>query len=155
VTVRPFNTYGPRQSTRAVIPTIITQALSNSEIKLGNLHSSRDFTFISDTVEGILKSTATPNVEGKTFNLGSGDEITIGELAKKIAKVIGKQVNITLEEKRLRPEKSEVNQLISDNRLALKELNWHPSTDLDTGLEETVHWYKKNIDRFRFEYYSV
>ena len=118
VTLRPFNTYGPRQSARAVIPTIISQALAKDVVHLGSLDTRRDFTYVSDTVDGFLKVAETPGVEGQAFNLGTGKEITIGELASLIFELIGQPVRIEQEAERLRPKKSEVLRLLSDNRKA-------------------------------------
>lgn len=145
VTIRPFNTYGPRQSTRAVIPGIITQALTQTNIKMGNLNTSRDFTFISDTVEGIISSIQTPEIEGKTLNLGSGTEIKIGDLAEKIIEFVGRPVKIIIDSDRIRPEKSEVNRLVSDNHFAYKSLGWNPKVNIDSGLQKTIEWYRENI----------
>ncbi len=155
VTVRPFNTYGPRQSTRAVIPAIITQALTQSTIRLGNLNATRDFTYVTDTVEAILKSIETPGLEGKTVNLGTGNEIRIGELAKDIIEMIGRKVEIVVDTNRLRPDKSEVQRLISDNSLAAECLDWKPRTDLNSGLRQTIDWYKENIDLYQTKRYIV
>jgi NAD dependent epimerase/dehydratase len=149
VTVRPFNTFGPRQSTRAVIPTIITQALVNNTIHLGNLDTTRDFTFVSDTVAGFMAAAATASVEGGVFNLGTGQEIRIGEIAERIAQKIGKSVKIEVDAHRLRPGKSEVLRLISDNRLAREKLGWSPQVSLDEGLERTIEWIRQHLDLFR------
>jgi nucleoside-diphosphate-sugar epimerase len=108
VIVRPFNTYGPRQSTRAVIPTIISQCLNGDTIRLGHLHPTRDLNYVSDTVEGFIRAATADNVLGQTINLGSGREISIGNLALLIARLLGKQVQIITDERRRRPEKSEV-----------------------------------------------
>jgi dTDP-glucose 4,6-dehydratase len=140
VTIRPFNTYGPRQSMRAVIPTIIAQAITGDVIRLGNLDTRRDLTFVSDTVAGFLKAGATPGVEGATFNLGTGSEVRIEELACHITSLIGKAIKIVVDETRLRPEKSEVQRLLSDNRLAKEVLDWEPTVTLQDGLAETIAW---------------
>lgn len=155
VTVRPFNTYGPRQSTRAVIPTIITQALSNCTVHLGNLDARRDLTYISDTVTGFLKAAETPGVEGETFNLGAGTEIRIGDLANKIISLIGRPVKIVVDPTRLRPDKSEVQRLISDNKLAKEKLNWEPQVSLTDGLEQTLDWVSNNLMIYRSGEYQI
>jgi len=155
VTVRPFNTYGPRQSTRAVIPAIITQALTSPVIKLGNLQSSRDFTYISDTVAGLLKSAESPAIEGKTINLGSGKAVSIAELADMIIKIIAKPVEIEVEPERLRPEKSEIQLLVSDNRLSMELLNWSPQISLDSGLPRMIDWYRENPSFYQPDQYAV
>jgi NAD dependent epimerase/dehydratase len=154
VTVRPFNTYGPRQSARAVIPAIICQALAKSTIRLGNLETVRDFTYVADTVEGFLAAAQANDVEGEVFNLGTGEEIRIGELAQKITKKVGKPVKIVLDPERLRPEKSEVLRLISDNRLAQERLGWRPQTSLDQGLDRTIDWISRNIERYQPDRYQ-
>ena len=136
VTLRPFNTYGPRQSARAVIPAIISQALTQSTVRLGNLDAARDFTFVDDTVEGFLKVAVTPGVEGRTFNLGTGQEIRIGDLARQIIALSGRPVKITLDGQRLRPEKSEVMRLLSDNTRACRSLGWQPQVSLEQGLAQ-------------------
>jgi dTDP-glucose 4,6-dehydratase len=149
VTVRPFNTYGPGQSARAVIPTIITQALTQDVIQLGNLDTVRDFTFVDDTVNGFIKAAETDGVFGEVFNLGTGSEITIGDLAQEIIQLIGKPVQIQIDKQRLRPEKSEVMRLLSDNRKAKVGLGWQPEVSIRDGLQATIHWIEKNIDLFR------
>lgn len=149
VTVRPFNTFGPRQSARAVIPTIITQALVRNTIHLGNLDATRDFTFVSDTVAGFMAAAETGSVEGCVFNLGTGQEIRIGEVAEKIARLVGKSVRIDVDKNRLRPERSEVMRLISDNRLAHEKLGWSPLVNLNDGLERTIAWIRNHMDLFK------
>lgn len=149
VTVRPFNTYGPRQSARAVIPTIITQALTKNSVRLGCLDARRDFTYVDDSVNGFLKAASTPGVEGQTFNLGTGRDVNIGELAKKIIEITERPVEIDLDPARLRPKKSEVMRLISDNTLAQQYLEWWPEVSLDEGLRQTVNWIKNNLTLFR------
>jgi len=154
LTIRPFNTYGPRQSTRAVIPAIITQALWQNTIRLGNLNATRDFTFVDDTVSGFLKGAQTKGVEGGTYNLGTGSEIRIGDLAEQIVKEIGRPVKIIVDPKRLRPEKSEVSQLLSDNSLAKKKLDWQPQIDLNTGLRTTINWIEKHQELYQNDRYQ-
>ncbi len=155
VTIRPFNTYGPRQSTRAVIPTIITQALSQNTIRLGNLNATRDFTFVGDTVAGFLRGAEAEDVEGGTYNLGTGSEIRIGDLAKRISNDVGRPVKIVVDTNRLRPEKSEVFQLLSDNSLARKALGWQPQIDLNTGLRLTIDWIEKYQGLYQSEKYQI
>ncbi len=155
VTVRPFNTYGPRQSTRAVIPTIITQALANHTIHLGNINTIRDFTFVDDTVNGFLCAAAASAVEGGIFNLGTGTEITIGALAEKIIQKVGAQARVDVDPQRLRPERSEVLHLLSDNSLAREQIGWSPSTSLDDGLDKTIDWMKSNLDQYRIGIYEL
>ncbi len=155
VTLRPFNTYGPRQSARAVIPTIIAQALSGDVIYLGNLDTSRDLTFVSDTVEGFLRVAETPGVEGRTYNLGSGSEISIGELAQKIIDLTGRPAEIQIDPSRLRPEKSEVVRLLSDNSRARRELGWQPRISLADGLSQTIDWVSNHLELFRPKTYQL
>jgi NAD dependent epimerase/dehydratase len=149
VTVRPFNTYGPRQSARAVIPTIITQALTQSRIQLGSLDTTRDFTFVDDTVSGFIKAAETSGVEGRVFNLGVGREIRVRDLANMVERKVGRPANIVVMPERLRPEKSEVMRLISDNSLAREHLGWQPEVSLDEGLGRTIDWISKNIERYQ------
>ena len=149
VTVRPFNTYGPRQSARAVIPTIITQALVNHHIRLGNLNTLRDFTYVDDTVDGFLCAAEAKDVVGRVFNLGTGQEVRIGDLAQKIAHKIGHPVNLLTDTERLRPEKSEVMRLLSDNSLARKDLGWSPTVSLDEGLDKTIAWIWGHLDMYQ------
>lgn len=155
VTVRPFNTYGPRQSIRAVIPTIITQLLASDIIHLGNIKTSRDFTYISDTIDGFLCAAQAKGIEGKTFNLGVGEEIQIVDLVNEIAEILGKSVDVRIDSNRLRPEKSEVQCLISDNRAARKYLGWKPSISLHEGLSKTIDWISKNNQHYRGLEYTI
>lgn len=155
VTVRPFNTYGPRQSARAVIPSITTQAIARSTIHLGNLSATRDFTFVDDTVNGFLCAAMAKKVEGCTFNLGTGSEISIGELSEKIIQKVGSNVKIEVEAARLRPQKSEVRRLLSDNSLARERLGWSPMVSLDDGLEKTISWIRENLSHYRVGIYEL
>ncbi len=155
VTLRPFNTYGPGQSARAVIPTIITQALTRDVIRLGNLDAKRDFTYLSDTVDGFIKAAQTPGLAGETINLGYGAEVSIGELAHRVIELVGRPVRIEVEPERLRPEKSEVMRLLSDNRKAHRLLGWQPNVDIRTGLDLTIDWIRKHIDLFQPGRYAL
>ncbi len=154
ITVRPFNTYGPAQSARAVIPTIITQALTREVIHLGNLDSTRDFTYVDDTVDGFLRAARSETGLGEVFNLGTGQEIRIGDLAQKIIAMVGREVKIETEQQRLRPEKSEVMRLISDNSRAREVLGWTPQISLDEGLKRTIHWISENLAQYRVGKYE-
>lgn len=149
VTVRPFNTYGPRQSARAVIPTIITQALAGGPVKLGNLHPTRDLNFVGNTVEGFLAAAQSDQAVGTTINLGSGTEISIGDLAKKIIALCESKSRIVCERQRLRPDGSEVERLLADILLAKQLLGWKPRISLDQGLQRTVAWFRQNQARYR------
>ena len=155
VTVRPFNTYGPGQSTRAVIPTIVTQALAGGVVRLGNLDAIRDFTYMDDTVEGFLLTAQADTWNGETYNLGSGEEISIGAIAALIFRLMGKQAEIQLEKNRLRPEKSEVLRLISDNRKAKLELGWQPTVGMEEGLQRTIRWIGEHLELYQPEEYGL
>ena len=155
VTVRPFNTYGPRQSARAVIPTIITQALAGNTIRLGNTDAIRDFTYVDDTVNGFLCAAMAENVNGGTFNLGTGEAISIGNLSDRIIQKVGTHVKVELEANRLRPQKSEVKRLLSDNTLARERLNWKPIVSLDDGLDKTISWVRENLKHYRIGVYEL
>jgi NAD dependent epimerase/dehydratase len=148
VTVRPFNTYGPRQTARAVIPAIISQALTRDVIRLGNLNTRRDFTYVEDTVRGLSLAAQTEAINGEVINLGTGSEVAIGELARLLIQMIARPVHIEQDQERLRPEKSEVMRLISDNRQAQDKLNWHPIVSLEQGLSKTIQWIESHIDLF-------
>jgi NAD dependent epimerase/dehydratase len=155
VTVRPFNTFGPRQSSRAVIPTIISQCLMGDEVKLGSLTPLRDMNFVSNTVDGFIRAAEVPAAIGQTINLGSGREISIGGLVKLIANRVGVDGIVESEESRMRPEKSEVNRLLADHSLATNLLGWNPDVSLEKGLEITIDWMRENLDRYRPGVYSV
>lgn len=155
VTLRPFNTFGPRQSARAIIPTIITQALTQNRIFLGATHPTRDFNFVSDTVEGFIKIAEKPGIEGQVFHIGSGREISIGELADRITKLIGKDTQVIFDATRIRPEASEVNRLICDASRAKAELGWEPQVSLDEGLRQTINWMGRNMGVYRPDVYNL
>lgn len=155
VTVRPFNTYGPRQSARAVIPTIITQALTAERIYLGNLDTRRDFTYVRDTVNGFICAAEAEDVLGQELNLGTGTDISIGELARQIIRLVGRPVEIVTESERMRPEKSEVMRLLSDNGLARRVLDWEPTYSLEEGLRETIAWIGEHMDFYHVGQYEI
>jgi len=155
VTIRPFNTYGPRQSARAVIPTIITQALTLDTLNLGSLETKRDFTYVSDTVNGFLRGAEAPGVEGETFNLGTRREVSIGELLEIIVRQIGRPVRVDTDPERLRPEKSEVMRLLSDNSRAREVLGWQPEVSLEEGLSRTITWISEHLSEYRVGVYEV
>ena len=155
ITIRPFNTYGPGQSNRAVIPTIITQALAGNVVRLGNLDAIRDFTYLDDTVEGFLLAGQAGLWDGETYNLGSGQEISIGDIAELIFKIMGKQPVIQVEQSRLRPEKSEVLRLISDNQKAKTVLGWQPNVGMEEGLRRTIEWISAHLDLYNPEEYGL
>jgi dTDP-glucose 4,6-dehydratase len=153
VTLRPFNTYGPRQSSRAIIPSIIIQSLTGDTLSLGNLNTYRDLTYVSDTVNGFLCAAQTPNIEGETINLGVGKEIQMKVLVDEIISIINKPVEIKIDPARIRPEKSEVMRLISDNRRAREIMGWEPETNLRDGLTKTINWFDENLDIVRHQIY--
>jgi NAD dependent epimerase/dehydratase len=153
-TVRPFNTYGPRQSARAVIPTIISQALAGSEIRLGHLSPTRDFTFVADTVDGFLQIADADAAVGRVVNLGSGQEISIGDLVTRITALTGSSAKAVVEARRERPGGSEVERLCADAGLA-RSLGWTPCHGLDAGLRLTIEWIKSNLAAFRTDEYTV
>ena len=155
VTVRPFNTYGPRQSARAVIPTIISQALTQDEIHLGSLFPTRDLTYVKDIVDGFVKAAESDECIGEVVNLGSGFEISIGDLAKKILDLLKKDVKIISESSRVRPTDSEVKRLIADISKAEHLIGWKPTVSLDEGLGRTIEWFKKNIHRYKTNTYVI
>lgn len=148
VTIRPFNTYGPRQSARAVIPTIAVQALTGDVIRLGSLTPTRDLNFVKDVTRGFRLAAEREEAVGETINLGTGKEISIGELAETIVEITGGGKRIVTEEKRVRPETSEVMRLIADASKAEKLLGWRPEVEIREGLERTVAWVRENLHCF-------
>jgi len=155
-TIRPFNTYGPRQSARAVIPTIISQILAGkTEIKLGSLTPTRDFNFVKDTAEAFIKIAESEKTIGEVINAGSNYEITIGETVKKIISIIGKDVKILCDDERLRPKNSEVNRLWADNTKIKELTGWKPNYTIDDGLEATIKWIRNNMQYFKTDIYNV
>jgi dTDP-glucose 4,6-dehydratase len=160
--MRPFNTYGPRQSARAVIPTIITQiAAGKSQLKLGALHPTRDFNYVQDTVSGFIAMLHSDKAVGEVINIGSNYEISIGETAQLIAEVMGSSISIETDNVRLRPENSEVERLWADNQKAQRLLNWKPSygtrEGFKRGLQETVEWFTNadNLKRYKADIYNI
>ena len=153
VTVRPFNTFGPRQSARAFIPTIISQALVRDEIRLGLLSPERDMTFVGDTVAGFIAAGTTPGIEGMTINLGTGETHSVGWFAERIQHLMGTSKPIVQEQQRIRPELSEVRKLVSDNSLAKRVMGWTPKVGLDEGLKQAIAFVEANRDLFRTDEY--
>lgn len=153
--IRPFNTYGPRQSARAVIPTIITQALVRDTIALGATSPTRDFTFVTDTVDGFVKIAESERAVGQVINIGSGLEISIGQLAEKIVSLVGRRVAVVEDTRRVRPASSEVERLCADNSKARELVGWAPRVPLEHGLAETVEWIKHHIGLYRPETYEI
>jgi len=149
VTIRPFNTFGPRQSARAVIPTIISQLLKGPQVRLGALHPTRDLTFVEDTAWAFVLAAQAQGVDGEEINLGTGQEISIGDLATKIAALMEREIEIVSDDQRQRPAKSEVERLIADNSKAKRLLAWEPQVGLDEGLRRTVRWIEAHRDLYR------
>lgn len=154
-TIRPFNAYGPGQSARGVIPTIITQALSDKRVFLGSTHPTRDLTYVSDTVEGFLAVAGSDEAVGRVINVGSGNEISIGDLAAKIIEIIGRDVELLTDPDRVRPAKSEVEQLVADSSKAEALLGWTPTVSLDHGLKRTVEWIAEHLELYKAVVYNV
>lgn len=154
VVIRPFNTYGPRQSDRAVIPSIISQALTKDRLTLGNTTPTRDFTFVTDTAEGFIKVAESESV-GMEINIGSGQEISIEDLTRKILSLVGRDIVIEHDNERLRPALSEVERLCADNTKARNVLGWLPKVSLTHGLEETIGFIKGNLDFYNPDKYRV
>jgi len=155
VIARPFNTYGPRQSARAVIPTIVTQALARDVIELGATSPTRDFLFVDDTVAGLLRCAEAQGVEGEVVNLGTGTNVSIGDVAGRILRLLGRDLPIALDEQRVRPPESEVERLVAGNAKARKLLGWEPTVQLDEGLKRTVEWLAGSLDGYRASLYNV
>ena len=158
VIARPFNTYGPRQSARAVIPTVITQLLNGcKEIKLGSLHPTRDLSYVADICNGFIAIAKCDKAIGKEVNIGSGNEISISELAKLIISLVDPEAKIVSEDLRKRPEKSEVERLLCDNRLIQKLTGWKPEISLKEGILKTIGWFKnlENLHRYKWDIYNV
>jgi dTDP-glucose 4,6-dehydratase len=153
--VRPFNTYGPRQSARAVIPTIMMQALADAPIRIGNIAPTRDFNYISDTVRGFLMNAASEKAVGRVINLGTGKEISIGDLAMSICSLTGRKCQIVQENERVRPLQSEVERLCAANCLADELTGWRPEVSLDDGLQRTLEWMRSNLDRYQPKMYIL
>jgi len=153
--VRPFNTYGPRQSARAVIPTIMTQALAGDPVHIGNTTPTRDFNYVADTVRGFMLNAASDSAIGRVINLGTGTEISIGELAKTICAIVGSNCEIVQDDQRVRPSASEVDRLLADNHLATELLGWRPEVSLHEGLQRTLEWVRDNLDRYRTGVYAL
>jgi NAD dependent epimerase/dehydratase len=154
--LRPFNTFGPRQSARAVIPTIMAQALAGRrDIRVGSTHTTRDFTYVKDTVEGFLRVAEVPEAIGHVLNLGVGREISVGDLVRRIGSVLGMELSIVSEDQRKRPAASEVERLCSDNSRARAVLGWAPRFSLDEGLALTAEWLRRNLGAYKDSIYNL
>ena len=155
VTIRPFNAFGPRQSARAVIPSIIAQCLQGETVKLGSLKPTRDFNYVANTVDAFLKCADARSAIGKTINIGSGTEISIGELVAKIGTLLGRKLRIQNEKIRSRPATSEVDRLLADNTMARTILKWKPNVSFDEGLIRTADWIRANLHEHRVNEYGI
>lgn len=153
--IRPFNTYGPRQSARAVIPAIIIQALNGNSVKLGTVKPRRDFTYVKDTVNGFVKTAESETSVGEVINIGSGRDVSVSELVALISRLLGKKLRIVKDTKRIRPSKSEVIRLLSDNTKAKRMLGWEPKFSLEEGLRLTIDFIRKNPGLYDPKAYAV
>lgn len=154
--VRPFNTYGPRQSARAVIPTIITQLLTGkTEIKLGSLTPTRDFNYVKDTVQGFISIYESEKTVGEEINIATQKEISIGRLAEELIQQINPNARIVCDGERLRPEKSEVNRLLGSNEKLLRMTDWKPRYSLEEGLTNTINFFRENLNRYKVDIYNI
>lgn len=155
ITVRPFNTFGPRQSARAFIPTVISQALSSDVIKLGSLDPRRDMTFVTDTVDGFLRAGLLTEHDGEVLNLGTGETQSVGDIANLILEIMGSDKPIVADINRIRPKDSEVLELVSDNRRAADVMGWHPRVSLRDGLAQTIEYVSKHLGSYKTDRYNV
>ena len=154
--VRPFNTYGPRQSARAVIPTIITQLLAGkAEIELGSLTPTRDFNYVKDTANGFIEIEKSEKTIGEEINIATQQEISIGQLAEELIRQINPSAKIVCDEQRLRPEKSEVNRLLGSNEKIMRLTNWKPNYTFEQGLAETIEFFKQNLKQYKTDIYNI
>lgn len=152
-TIRPFNTFGPRQSARAVLPTIITQALAGERIRLGALHPTRDLTFVTDTVEAFLAVGAQEHALGEVFNVGTGREVSVQQLAQVVGQALGRTLRVEVEQARVRPVRSEVERLICNAGRARETLGWRPAVSLEDGVAATIEWIRAHLDLYPHEVY--
>ena len=153
--VRPFNSFGPRQSLRAVIPTIIAQALIKDEIYLGEITSKRDFTYVADTVEGFIKIASSEKAIGQVINIGSGREVSVKDVVGIVGKILNKKIDVKIDKKRIRPQKSEVRRLLADNSKARRLLGWKPEVSLEEGLRRTIEWIRPQVSGLKSNEYNV
>jgi NAD dependent epimerase/dehydratase len=153
--IRPFNTFGPRQSARAVIPTIISQALKGGTIKLGSLAPTRDMNYVDNTVDGFLAVASHPAAVGEVINVGSGREIAIGDLARLIVKLVGSASDVVEDAQRIRPANSEVERLLCSHAKAKELLGWEPRVGLEDGLQRSIAWFRDHLDRYKTDIYNV
>src|SRR5207248_4000844 len=153
VVVRPFNTFGPRQSARAVIPTIIGQALARELIELGAVDTTRDFLFVGDTARGVIRCAEAEAIEGEELNLGTGEERSIADVVAEVGSILGRELNVVEAQDRLRPSASEVERLVADSRKARERTGWSPETSFTDGLEQTISWLETALPTFKPEIY--
>jgi dTDP-glucose 4,6-dehydratase len=153
--VRPFNTYGPHQSARAIVPTIIAQALAGKVLRLGALQPRRDLTFVSDTVAGFVAASTTEAVVGRAVQLGTGRDVAVADIVGGVGELLGRKLSVTLDPSRLRPLDSEVERLVSDPRLARELMGWTPQVELMSGLARTIEWMQSHGGRYRAREYAV
>jgi dTDP-glucose 4,6-dehydratase len=153
--LRPFNTFGPRQSARAIIPTIIAQALSRPTVKLGRLDPRRDLTYVKDTVSGFAAIASCDSALGRVVNIGRGQDVSIGELVDLIGRRLGRPLTVETDTKRIRPAASEVERLVAGTSLAQSLWGWKPAFSLERGLDETINWIRNNLHRFRVDSYAT
>jgi dTDP-glucose 4,6-dehydratase len=155
VIARPFNTFGPRQSARAVIPTIITQALTGEVVKLGSTSPTRDFVYVEDTVQGIMRCGSVAGVEGEVFNLGTGVEVSIGDVVARVGAQLGQDLSVVQDENRIRPEESEVERLLADSSKAKVRLGWEPQVEFEEGLLRTIEESRGSLGSYDPSTYSI
>ena len=153
--LRPFNTYGPRQSARAIIPTIISQALAGSTLRLGSLHPRRDLTYVEDTAAAFVAAATSDDAVGRTIQLGTNHDVSVGDLVEMVSDVLGRELAVETDPARVRPDKSEVERLISGPGLARELLGWEPTVDLREGLARTIEWIERNAHRYRVDHYVI
>ncbi len=153
--LRPFNTFGPRQSARAVIPTIITQALAGDILRLGALDPRRDLTFVEDTAAGFIAAARSEAANGRTIQLGTGEDVSVGQIVEKVGSILGKELTVETDEARIRPPQSEVQLLLSDPSLARELTGWTPTIGIDEGLARTIAWIEANASRYRLGHYVI
>ena len=155
VIARPFNTFGPRQTARAVIPTIVVQALQRDAIELGATTPTRDFLYVEDTVRGIMRCAEAADVQGEVINLGTGIEVSIREVGERILRVLGRELPVIVSDDRMRPPDSEVHRLMADRVKAERLLGWRPEIDLDEGLRRTIEWMSGALGSYKASIYNV
>jgi NAD dependent epimerase/dehydratase len=155
VIARPFNTYGPRQSARAVIPTLITQAMTRESVELGSTHPTRDFLYVADTVRGMMRCAETDGIEGEVINLGTGVEVSVADVASVIFRLLDRELPLEFSPDRARPTRSEVERLLADPRKAERLTGWQPEVPLEDGLRMTIEWFKDAVEHYKPSLYNV